>query len=116
MPGLDLNFGSSIVKREAKPARRVKQRLQRDGWREISEVANGRVTYWSKTNFSITVIEGPLGTTIIPSGPIRGKVFGDIELFSRDGVLGISQTTGRTERQAESQMKGSRRTGERTIL
>lgn len=116
MAGLNLNFGTSVIKREAKPASRVRASLERDGWTEISEVAGGRIAYYERSNINITVVDGPAGTVIMPSGPIRGRVFGNMELFSRDSVLGLSSSTNMSNEQAQSQMKGSRRTGSRTLL
>lgn len=116
MAGLNLNLGSSVVKREAKPASRVKSSLERDGWSRISEVAGGRIAYYERSSINITVIDGPAGTVIIPSGPIRGKVFGNMELFSRDSVLELNSSPGMSDERAETQMKGSRRTGSRTLL
>lgn len=116
MPGMGLNFGGSVIKREAKPARAVRSRLERDGWNFVSEIAGGKISYYERSNINITVMEGPLGTVIIPSGPIRGRVFGDTDLFSQESVLGMHSNAGMTEERAERQMKGSRRTGDRTIL
>lgn len=73
----NLSFGTSVVKRENKPIDDVAQKLVSDGWEKTGSVASGRVQYFEKSGIGITAIDGPLGTVIVPSGPVRGSVFGD---------------------------------------
>ena len=77
MAGLNLNFGTSVIKREAKPIDRVDSRLQNSNWTLVDSVAGGRVRYYEKAGINITAISGPLGTVIMPSGPVRGAIFGE---------------------------------------
>lgn len=49
--------------------------LESNGWVKTDNLAD-RVHYLENSGFSLTVIDGPLGTIIVPSGPIRGRLFG----------------------------------------
>lgn len=116
MAGANINFGLSVFKREARDAAEVIRKLQQDGWNKTGELAGGRVTYWEKSGINITVVDGPVGTTIMPSGPIRGALFGkNVPIFSRTSSIGLGKTQ-QAEKQTQSQMRGSRRTGESTFL
>lgn len=85
----NINLGLSVFKREAKDVQDVLSTLQSNGWSQTGQILNGRVTYLENSGFSITVIDGPAGTAIIPSGPLRGKLFGDSGAeFSRTSVIG----------------------------
>lgn len=88
MTGLNISFGSSVLKREAKPIEDVEKQFRRDGWTKTSEVLGGRLVYLQKTGVNITLISGPLGTAVIPSGPVRGKAFGNVDFIARDSVIG----------------------------
>lgn len=87
----NLNFGSSVVKREGKPLGDVVAHLKKNGWKKTGELSS-RVVYLANSGVNITLIGGPMGTTIIPSGPIRGMVFGDVDLFSDVSVLGAGKS------------------------
>lgn len=87
MPGLNLNFGSSVLKREAKSIDRVDDRLVSAGWNRTDSALGGRVRYYEKAGFNITAMSGPMGTVIVPSGPIRGTLFG------ADQSVGVNQTS-----------------------
>lgn len=86
MAGLNLNFGTSVMKREAKPISDVEDKLLNDGWKRTRMIAGGRVRYYQKSGINITAISGPLGTVIVPSGPVRGAVFGE-------GAVSLNQTS-----------------------
>lgn len=89
MAGLNLNIGTSVLKREAKPIEEVDKRLTSAGWKRTASVANGRLRYYSLAGINITALGGPLGTVIMPSGPIRGAAFGDNALnFSTTSAIG----------------------------
>lgn len=77
MVGERLNFGTSVVKREGKSIEKVDQRLRDAGWKQTASVLGGRVRYYELAGISITAVGGPFGTTIMPSGPVRGAIFGD---------------------------------------
>lgn len=85
----ELNIGSSVLKRESAPFDEVMEKLRRDGWSKTGELAQGRVVYVESSGISLTVVDGPMGTLIFPSGPVRGK------LFSSDSVgVGLTSTIG----------------------
>lgn len=107
MAGMNLNFGFSVFKREAKDMANVERHLSRDGWEKTGEVGE-RVAYYEKSGINVTVIGGPRGTVIMPSGPIRGTVFGkNNKLFSDTSVIGAGKDTSNDSE--ESQIRGSRR-------
>lgn len=88
MPGLDLNIGSSVMKREAKPIDQVTNQLKRNGWTQTGSLGN-KIKYFENSRLSITVVDGPMGTLILPSGPIRGRLFGDSGLMvNQSSVIG----------------------------
>lgn len=96
MVGERLNFGTSVVKREGKSIERVDQRLRNAGWKFTGQTLGGRVKYYELAGVNITAVGGPLGTTIMPSGPIRGAIFGDNAVtVSRVSAIGAGD--GRTE-------------------
>lgn len=110
MPEMDLNFGGSVVKREARPIDDVVSKFTRDGWEETGRVANGRLVYLEKSGVNITAIEGPVGTVLIPSGPIRGVVFGNVNLFSRTSVIGAGRKSRSKDKQkSKKQMNREKR-------
>lgn len=76
MPGMNLNLGTSVVKREAKSIEEVDSRLVDTGWERTASILNGRVKYYQNAGINITAIQGPMGTVIVPSGPVRGAIFG----------------------------------------
>lgn len=86
MVGLNLNLGTSVLKREAKPIEDVDNRLTNAGWNRTASVADGRIRYYALAGVNITAIGGPFGTVIMPSGPVRGAMFGD-------NALNLSQTS-----------------------
>lgn len=91
MAGLNLNIGSSVVKREAKPKNEVVSQLTSEGWEITGEI--GPLTYLERSKINITVMKGALGTVIFPSGPIRGRLFGDSGFeFNQESVIGLNAT------------------------
>jgi len=85
MPG-SLNIGGSVLKRESAPFEDVMEKLRRDGWSKTGELAQGRVAYLQSSGINITVVDGPMGTLILPSGPIRGRLLGN-------DAVGVGQTS-----------------------
>lgn len=108
MAGLNLNFGSSVFKREAKSKMAVERHLQREGWEKTGDIGD-RISYFESSGINITVVDGPMGTVILPSGPVRGTIFGvDNKLFSESSVIGAGADN--ENKDERSQMTGSRRT------
>lgn len=83
MPG-SLNIGGSVFKRETASIDEVEQKLVKDGWDKTGTAGGGKVRYYQKSGINITTISGPMGTIVMPSGPLRGRLFGD-------QAVGISQ-------------------------
>mgnify|MGYP006273254335 CR=1 FL=1 len=107
MLGQNRSFGLSVLKREAKPKEDVETFLQRNGWERTGEIGQ-RVSYYENSGVNITLVEGPRGTVILPSGPIRGTIFGkDNKLVSENSVIGAG--SGKKETDAKSQIRGSKR-------
>lgn len=109
------SFGSSVVKREAKTIDKVDKQLKRDGWQETSRLAGGRLRYYEQSGVNLTALEGPLGTVIFPSGPLRGKFFGELDMVSRASVIGAGKDSSNNsgpKRQPRSTMEKS---GNKTI-
>lgn len=93
MPGMDLNLGSSVFKREAKSMDKVVSRLKEEGWSETGSLGS-RVRYFESSGISITVVEAAMGVLIFPSGPLRGRVFGDSGLnVNTTSVIGAGSNT-----------------------
>ena len=96
MPGEKLNFGTSVLKREGKSIDQVAKRLKNAGWKETGAALNGRLRYFELAGINITALGGPMGTTIFPSGPIRGRLFGEDAVgFSTTSSIGAGD--GKTE-------------------
>lgn len=94
---MNLNFGSSVLKREAKPLTDVTNQLKANGWRQTGSLGN-RVVYLENSGMNITVIDGPMGTLVVPSGPIRGRVFGDSGLqLNRVSVIGAGSDSSESD-------------------
>lgn len=106
MPG-NLNIGSSVLKRESASFDEVMEKLRRDGWSKTGELAQGRVAYLESSGIAITVVDGPMGTLILPSGPIRGRLFSS-------GSVGIGQesTIGLGEPAPERDPRNEQREGQ----
>lgn len=87
---LNLNIGTSVFKRESKSIGDVESRLVSDGWEKTGSTAGGRIRYYEKSGINITALSGPAGTVIMPSGPVRGMIFGteDAVGINRTSVIG----------------------------
>lgn len=104
-----VSLGTSVIKREDRPADQVITLLQRRGW-EVTGRVGSRITYLENSGLNITVVEGPMGTIIMPSGPLRGRIFGENTMFfSNRSVIGagrnnrneLKQATETTNRQSK---------------
>lgn len=111
MAGLNLNIGTSVVKREAKKISAVESRLLSDGWTRTGTALNGKVRYYQNSNFNITAMQGPLGTIIMPSGPIRGLIFGN-------NAVGINRTSviGAGKKSSSGSSSGEPKTGPNQMI
>lgn len=75
---MELNINLSTFKRSSRSIKDVEEQFEKDGWTETGKAGpRENVLYYQKTGVNITVIDGPLGVTVIPSGPVRGSMFGD---------------------------------------
>lgn len=92
MIGKNMNFGSSVLKRESKDIEVVEDHFINSGWNKTGSALNGRLRYFEKSGINITALDGPSATLIMPSGPVRGAIFGDESVgFSRVSVIGASK-------------------------
>jgi len=74
-PLFDINL--SVAERTSKDKDEVVARLQEDGWEETGSLLGGKVGYFEKSSYNLTVIETRRGSAVIPSGPIRGNLLGN---------------------------------------
>lgn len=88
------NISLSVLKRDSREIGEVDQILKNNGWTMTASVGPGdRIRYYEQAGFNITAIGGPSGTVILPSGPLRGRIFGDgVFLASSEGTLGETST------------------------
>lgn len=101
MPGEKLNVGTSVLKREGKSIDQVENRLENAGWKRTGSALNGRLIYFELAGINITALQGPMGTVIFPSGPIRGRLFGEDAVgFSQTSAIGAGD--GKTEERQTS--------------
>lgn len=102
---MNLNLGSSVLKREVKDINEVINQLQRNGWSQTGSLGDS-VRYFENSGMNITVIDGPMATLIIPSGPIRGRVFGDSGLVANQtSVIGAGANSGDDSANQEKQAR-----------
>jgi hypothetical protein len=111
---MNFNLGLSAIKRESKPKEDVERHLIRNGWEKTGEALGGRADYYENAGINLTVIEGPMGTLVVPSGPVRGTVYGDdVKVFSRSSSMGMGAGSGTSRSSKDentgSQLRGSRR-------
>lgn len=73
-----VEFSGSVVKRTSKPLEEVHAELTEQGFEHTGDVLSGKVHYHeNEGGLNLTVIETRRGSLVIPSGPIRGSVFGN---------------------------------------
>jgi len=108
MLGMDLNIGGSVMKREARPKDEVEKHLKQQGWKKEGDLGD-RISYFSNSGVGITLVEGPSGTMILPSGPLRGPMFGGVDFFSRTSVIGAGKNNTRSKKN-KPQSSGGKRT------
>lgn len=108
MPGFNLNIGSSVLKRETKPYDEVLSQLRRNGWTQTGSLGDS-VRYFENSGFSITVVDGPMATLIMPSGPVRGRVFGNSGLMANQtSVLGMGSDSSEKERENQNKQASNK--------
>jgi len=99
MAGPNINIGTSVFKRENRSYTDVLDQFQTDGWNKTGTLGS-KATYLEKDGIGITVIDGPMATLVVPSGPIRGRLFGQSGLsIGKKSVLGTGQVNGEAGRQ-----------------
>jgi len=73
-----IEFSSSTVKRTSKSIDQVHSELTEQGFEHTGDALDGRVHYHeNEGGFNLTIVETRRGTVVIPSGPVRGNLFGD---------------------------------------
>lgn len=84
-----VTISSSVIRRDSRSRPAVMKELKNNGWSRTGSALGGRLIYMENSGFSLTVVDGPAGTLVVPSGPIRGRVFGDsgLNLGLMDGGL-----------------------------
>lgn len=93
MAGLNLNVGLSVFKRETQSLDAVQRSLENNGWSRVGSYG-GRARVFEKSGISITAVKGPLATIVMPSGPLRGKIFSEDAVgINRLSVIGTSQSS-----------------------
>lgn len=104
---MTLNISGSVVKRERADYEDIESKLINDGWQITGQIRD-RVFYFQRSGINLTVVDGPTGTLVFPSGPVRGFIFGD-------GAVGVSRNTPgivSTEQQNRAQMTRENLRGE----
>lgn len=87
-----MNITFSVVKNVRYEPDEVESYLTQAGWSKTGEALNGRFRYLENSGINITLIDGMFGTTVIPSGPLRGAVFGSgVNIISSNSGLGIDE-------------------------
>lgn len=73
---MELNL--SVIKRTSSSADQVKGELKSGGFIERKEIMDGRVSHHENSlGIGMTVVDGPMGTLVVPSGPVRGLLMGE---------------------------------------
>lgn len=73
---MELNL--SVIKRTSSDIDDVKDELDSGGFVEKKEIMDGRVSHHENSlGIGMTVVDGPLGTLVVPSGPVRGLMMGE---------------------------------------
>jgi len=68
------------------------EQFEEAGFKHTGEALNGKVHYHESAGIGITLVEGPLGGTLVfPSGPVRGFIYGENSVRSGDARPRIIQ-------------------------
>jgi len=75
---LPIEFNSSVVKRVNMDWETFVDAVERSGFSQTGSAGGGRILYHENdAGFAVTLINGPRANLILPSGPIRGRLFGN---------------------------------------
>lgn len=108
MPGLNISVGTSVLKREPRDIDEVAEKLKSEGWERTESILGGRVQYFKSAGIGITAMQGPMGTVIMPSGPIRGQIFsGDTVGIGRTSSIGLGEKASDTNIRKKSEIDSS---------
>lgn len=72
-----IDIDMSVFRSERRSIDDVERDLRRRGWKKVSEKRGGRVRYMENKGINLSLIQLPFRTVVVPSGPVRGFVFGD---------------------------------------
>lgn len=99
MTGLNVNL--SVFKRVTNTLDEVDKALKDDGWSLTGSLGAGeRIKYYEQSGINITAIGGPAGTVVIPSGPVRGMLFGNgVNIFDKEGSV-VTENSGSRDTKA----------------
>lgn len=75
--GMLLEVDGSVVKRTREPTDIVRNELSNEGYEHVESSLTGRVHYYeNKEGTNLTVIRSLRATVVMPTGPVRSKVYG----------------------------------------
>ena len=73
-----IEFESSAVKRTSKSLDEIHQEFLDAGFEHTGTALDGKIHYHENENgLNVTLIETRRGSLVLPSGPIRGNLFGE---------------------------------------
>lgn len=100
-----IDIGSSVIKRYDAPASQVRAMLAAGGFQETGSAMNGKVKFHQNSGINLTTVDGPLATLVMPSGPVRGSLFGDEAVGIRRRQEGSALATVSEEDMVESRAR-----------
>lgn len=71
-----INIETSVFKRYDASPERVHQHLINNGFEPTGQIMDGRIHYHENGGINLTMVDGPFGVIVFPSGPVRGAIFG----------------------------------------
>lgn len=71
------NMELPVVKRYNADISEAHENLVSNGFEVTGTIMDGGIRYYENAGVGVTLIDGPFGTSLIPSGPIRGMKFGE---------------------------------------
>lgn len=113
---LPIEFSSSVVKRVNMDWDVFVSAVEESGFEQVSSIAGGRILYHENdAGFGVTLVNGPRAKLILPSGPLRGRLFGNTGLSlgsDRNKLEQLAQEVRNTSGGEDGSETGSRgRTG-----
>lgn len=100
-----IDIGSSVIKRYDAPASQVRAMLAAGGFQETGSAMNGKIKFHQNSGINLTTVDGPLATLVLPSGPVRGSLFGEDAVGIRRRQEGTSLVSGNEEEMVESRAR-----------